>query len=117
MCGIAAIIGPAAAQCDRLPAMVDVLEHRGPDERGVKSLSGCTLGHARLSIIDLSSGAQPMTDAAQRYWIVFNGEIYNFPELRDDLVRRGRAFHTSSDTEVVIAAYDEWGAEGLGKLR
>src|ERR1044071_4874912 len=117
MCGIAAIIGPAAAHCDRLPAMVDTLEHRGPDERGVKRIAGCALGHARLSIIDLSSGAQPMTDVSQRYWIVFNGEIYNFPDLADELSARGHAFRTHADTEVVIAAYKEWGSNCLDRFR
>ena len=117
MCGIAAIVSPEIDRSALLPAMVDALEHRGPDERGVAGADGCALGHARLSIIDLSSGTQPMTDAAERYWIVYNGELYNFLELRAELERRGRAFRTHSDTEVIIAAYDEWGRECLQRFR
>lgn len=97
--------------------MVELLEHRGPDAHGIHRIPGCALGHARLSIIDLSTGAQPMTDTAERYWIVFNGEIYNFHALRDDLARRGHQFHTHSDTEVVIAAYREWGRACLDRFR
>ncbi|HEY6140690.1 MAG TPA: asparagine synthase (glutamine-hydrolyzing) [Thermoanaerobaculia bacterium] len=117
MCGIAAIVGPDASKSDRLPGMIDALEHRGPDARGVRAVDGCALGHARLRIIDLSSGDQPMTDGGERYWIAYNGEIYNFPEVRDELERRGRAFRTQSDTEVIIAAYDEWGAQCLDRFR
>jgi asparagine synthase (glutamine-hydrolysing) len=117
MCGIAAIVDPAVNRAALLPAMIDVLEHRGPDERGVAGAPGCAMGHARLSIIDLSSGAQPMTDVAERYWIVYNGELYNFLELRAELERRGRVFRTHSDTEVIIAAYDEWGRDCLNKFR
>jgi len=116
MCGIAAIVGgspPAGA----VASMVDALVHRGPDERCETALPGCALGHARLRILDLATGSQPMTDAAQRYWIVFNGEIYNFRELREELERKGRAFRTSSDTEVVINAYDEWGRACLDRFR
>jgi asparagine synthase (glutamine-hydrolysing) len=117
VCGIAAIVGPDSVESDRLPGMVDALEHRGPDARGVKAVDGCSLGHARLSIIDLSTGDQPMTDAAGRYWIAYNGEMYNFHEIRDELERKGRAFRTHSDTEVIIAAYDEWGAGCLERFR
>jgi len=116
VCGIAAIVGPDA-KSDRLPGMIDALEHRGPDARGVHAVDGCSLGHARLSIIDLSSGDQPMTDAGGRYWIAYNGEIYNFQGVRDELEQRGRTFRTQSDTEVIIAAYDEWGAECLDRFR
>jgi asparagine synthase (glutamine-hydrolysing) len=117
MCGIAAIVSPDVNRSSVLPAMIDVLEHRGPDARGVKSVDGCTLGHARLSIIDLSSGAQPMSAGAERYWIVYNGELYNFLEIREELEQRGRAFRTRSDTEVIIAAYDEWGRACLDRFR
>lgn len=75
------------------------------------------MGHARLSIIDLSAGAQPMTDASERYWIVSNGELYNFLELRRELEGSGRTFHTHSDTEVIIVAYDEWGRDCLRRFR
>jgi asparagine synthase (glutamine-hydrolysing) len=116
MCGIAAIVGEAS-HSGIIPAMVDALEHRGPDERGTAAVAGCAMGHARLSIIDLSSGAQPMTDASERYWIVYNGELYNFLELRRELEQSGRTFRTRSDTEVIIAAYDEWGRDCLRRFR
>jgi asparagine synthase (glutamine-hydrolysing) len=83
----------------------------------VKSVAGCAMGHARLSIIDLSSGAQPMSDSAERYWIVYNGELYNFLELRKELEQRGRTFRTHSDTEVILAAWDEWGRQCLDRFR
>ena len=113
MCGIAAIVGSAPPGA--VASMVDALVHRGPDERGERTLPGCALGHARLRILDLATGGQPMTDASQRYWIVYNGEIYNFRELREELERKGRTFRTRSDTEVIINAYDEWGA-GLATI-
>jgi asparagine synthase (glutamine-hydrolysing) len=117
MCGIAAIVSPDAVQQEGLPRMVELLGHRGPDAQGVRTIPGCALGHTRLSILDLSTGAQPMTDTAERYWIVFNGEVYNFQALRDELGRRGHQFHTHSDTEVVIAAYHEWGRACLDRFR
>ena len=115
MCGIAAIVGSAPPGA--VASMVDALVHRGPDERGETALPGCTLGHARLRILDLATGGQPMTDASQRYWIVYNGEIYNFRELREELERKGRSFRTRSDTEVIINAYDEWGSACLDRFR
>jgi asparagine synthase (glutamine-hydrolysing) len=117
MCGIVAIVDSGANRLDLLPAMVDAIEHRGPDERGVVGVPGCALGHARLSIIDLSSGAQPMSDSAERYRIVYNGELYNFLPLRAELERLGYAFRTQSDTEVIIAAYDAWGRRCLDRFR
>jgi len=117
MCGIAAIVSPALNRLDLLPRMVDTLEHRGPDERGIAGVPGCAMGHARLSVIDLSSGAQPMCDTSKRYRIVYNGELYNFLELRRELEQAGRTFHTRSDTEVIIVAYDEWGRDCLSRFR
>ena len=92
----------------------DALTHRGPDDAGEWwSEDGCVgLGHRRLSIIDLSSaGHQPMADASGELWIVFNGESYNFAEWRAELVAKGHAFRSHSDTEVILAAYGEWGTE------
>src|ERR1019366_1489765 len=89
--------------------MTQCLAHRGPDAAGTVDVRGAWFGHRRLSIIDLSGGAQPMADHAERFWIVFNGEIYNFRELRNELQSRGREFRTSSDTEVLIKAYIEFG--------
>ncbi|MEA2235591.1 MAG: hypothetical protein QOC81_315 [Thermoanaerobaculia bacterium] len=117
MCGIAAIISPVANRLELVSVMIDTLEHRGPDARGTASVRDCALGHVRLSIIDLSSGAQPMSDASERYWITYNGELYNFLELRDELEGKGHPFRTHSDTEVIIAAYHEWGRDCLQRFR
>ena len=92
--------------------MVSMLEHRGPDDRGCKSLPGIALGQRRLSILDATPrGNQPMVSEDGRYWLVHNGEIYNFLELRDELVTRGHVLRTGTDTEVILAAYSEWGTD------
>jgi asparagine synthase (glutamine-hydrolysing) len=117
MCGIAAVVGGAAGRAGIILPMVDAMDHRGPDERGQITVPGCTLGHARLRILDLATGGQPMSDAKERYWIAFNGEIYNFRDLRVELERNGHTFCTRSDTEVIIAAYDEWGHACLDRFR
>jgi asparagine synthase (glutamine-hydrolysing) len=97
---------PHAAAC------LDTLRHRGPDGRGLWCTDEVTLGHRRLSILDLSeAGSQPMAYGSGRYWITFNGEIYNFIEIRSDLEKRGHAFKGESDTEVILAAYAEWGGD------
>ena len=99
--------------------MRDALSHRGPDDQGVwRSRDGAVvLGHRRLSIIDLSPGGhQPMCDAAAGCHVVFNGEIYNFQEVRDELTARGHAFRSASDTEVLIEAYRAWGTQCLSRL-
>jgi asparagine synthase (glutamine-hydrolysing) len=121
MCGIAGIAARAPV-ADRavLGAMRDALRHRGPDDAGSWwSPDGCVgLGHRRLSILDLSAaGHQPMEAAGGRVQVVFNGEIYNFRELRDELRGAGHAFRSGSDTEVLLAAYLEWGTECLPRLR
>lgn len=108
MCGFAAIVGPHV-RADAVASMVAALRHRGPDAQGITELEGCTLGHARLSIIDIAGGAQPMADETGRYWISFNGEIFNFRELRRDLETRGCHFRTRSDTEVILKGYRVFG--------
>lgn len=111
MCGIAGVVnvdGEPAGQ-DTLCSMVRLLRHRGPDASGVQLLGEAGLAHARLSIIDLSGGAQPMSDVAERLWITFNGEIYNYVELRDELTALGCQFQTRSDTEVILQAYATYG--------
>jgi asparagine synthase (glutamine-hydrolysing) len=118
MCGISAIVAvDADAHRAAIDRMVKALAHRGPDADGVMAMSGCVLGHARLSIIDLSTGAQPMASASERYCITFNGEIYNYRELREELLERGHRFNTHSDTDVIMAAYAEWGARCLDRFR
>jgi len=119
MCGLTGIFDPRANRPgDRLRDDVDrmsaTLAHRGPDDRGswVDTTSGIALGHTRLSVIDLSTeGRQPMLSACGRYRVVFNGEIYNFRRLRDELETLGHRFRGHSDTEVLLAAISEWGIE------
>jgi len=91
--------------------------HRGPDDEGILVRDGAGLGMRRLSIIDLSGGHQPVFNESRSAWIVYNGETYNFPELRADLESRGHRFYTKTDTEVVIHLYDEMGADCVQKLR
>jgi asparagine synthase (glutamine-hydrolysing) len=98
--------------------MIDAQAHRGPDARGVWSDGRCALGHRRLSIIDLSeAGRQPMSNARGDIQITFNGEIYNFQELRRELEGLGHCFRTRTDTEVIIYAYEQWGSGCLARLR
>ena len=109
MCGIFGCVG----KIDREKALqcVERIKHRGPDALKVQPLNGVTLGHARLAILDTDKRAdQPMCDASGRYWIVYNGEIYNFVELRRELEGKGYQFQTEADTEVLLYAYIEWGA-------
>jgi asparagine synthase (glutamine-hydrolysing) len=119
MCGIAGFLAPSNARREDemmaiANAMADALQHRGPDSSGawVCPKQGLALAHRRLSIIDLSvNGSQPMQSAHGRYVVVFNGEIYNHRKLKSDLVSRGQTFRGSSDTEVILAACEEWGVE------
>ena len=139
MCGIAALIAPQGLPLARdIRAMSDIVRHRGPDGEGYAFFAGderwrahgndtpqlcrtsdaedaqraaqVALGHRRLSIVDVTAaGHQPMASADDRYWIVFNGEIYNYPELREQLQELGYSFVSHSDTEVILAAFDHWG--------
>lgn len=98
--------------------MTNVITHRGPDDMGsyFNSKENLFLGHRRLSIIDLNTGHQPISNENDTIWIVFNGEIYNFPELKNQLVSLGHKFKTNSDTEVIIHAYEQWGIDSFQKL-
>jgi asparagine synthase (glutamine-hydrolysing) len=121
MCGIAGWIGLAQSEAT-LHAMTDRIRYRGPDGEGHAMLPldanlTVALGHRRLSIIDLSTGAQPMQSHDGRFTIVFNGEIYNYLEIRADLIAKGALLYTSSDTEVILEAWRAWGAECLTKFR
>jgi asparagine synthase (glutamine-hydrolysing) len=100
-----------------LRAMMDAMAHRGPDDEGVYLSGGVGLGHRRLSIIDLSTGKQPISNEDDTVWVVFNGEIYNYLELRSELAKRGHVFKTKTDTEVIVHAYEEYGAECASRLR
>lgn len=115
MCGIAGIIGAPKAQ-DRLRAMMAMLQHRGPDEAGLYFDHQAALGHTRLSIIDLSSGTQPIHNEDETLWIVFNGEIFNYPELRMKLLSRGHRFYTTTDTETILHLYEDKGTSCLNDL-
>ncbi len=118
MCGIAGIIGPGAEAEERLVReMTGLLAHRGPDDSGIQLSPGVALGHRRLSILDRTpAGRQPMSTVDGRYQIVYNGEIYNYLELRQELASKGYVFLTGTDTEVLLAAYAEWKESCLKKL-
>ena len=119
MCGIAGIFHlgtPKPVDPSRVRAMTDVLAHRGPDGSGVWTQHGVGLGHRRLSIIDLEGSPQPMHSVDGRASIVFNGEIYNFRELRRELAALGAKFATDGDTEVILAAWQEWGPACLDRF-
>jgi asparagine synthase (glutamine-hydrolysing) len=102
---------------DVLAAMTDVIAHRGPDASGFHVAPGIGLGHRRLSIIDLATGAQPLANEDGTIWTVFNGEIYNFAEVRAELIAHGHRFRTTSDTEVIVHGYEEWGELCVEKFR
>src|SRR5215467_3664728 len=99
-----------------IEAMTESLVHRGPDDEGYYIAGAVGFGFRRLSIIDLAGGHQPMSDAEESVWIVFNGEIYNFLELRRELESQGHIFRTNSDTEVIVHGYKQWGDEVLNRL-
>ncbi len=119
MCGIAGIFHaetPKPVDPLRVERMCDVMAHRGPDGAGVWTDQGIGLGHRRLSVIDLEGSPQPMLSADGRAVIVFNGEIYNFRELRRELENYGAVFRTSGDTEMILAAWQRWGVDCLARL-
>ena len=129
MCGICGLIDLKGRPIERhfLEQLTDTLAHRGPDAKGIflnqraqgesSSSPSVGLGHRRLSIIDLAGGHQPLSNEDGTVWIVFNGEIYNFPRLREELLARGHRFRTRSDTETIVHAYEEWGEECVKYLR
>jgi asparagine synthase (glutamine-hydrolysing) len=118
MCGIAGIIKSDASRPDpeRLQTMIAALSHRGPDETGLYCKGPAGLAHARLSIIDLAGGKQPMSISDGDLWITFNGEIFNYVELREELIRKGHKFATRSDTEVILHLYQEKGESCVEQL-
>ena len=117
MCGICGFIGDAMEREPVLERMMQAIRHRGSDGSGVFLDGKVALGFQRLSIIDLEQGMQPMRNETGDRVLVFNGEIYNYRELREELVRRGHQFKTRSDSEVLLHGYEEHGAGLLGKLR
>jgi len=119
MCGITGFVRSDGARVDRdvLARMNEAIRHRGPDEDGFYLNDGVGLAMRRLAIIDLKSGQQPIHNADRTAWIVYNGEIYNYRELRRELESRGHRFYTDSDTEAIVRAYDEYGTDCPKYLR
>jgi len=123
MCRIAGIIAKGLPEKEikgKVIGMCNALKHGGPDDEGIFSdeKAGLVFGHRRLSIIDLSkNGHQPMADVQQKAWITFNGEIYNFRELKEQLIKAGAKFHSNTDTEVILTAYLHWGVAAFSKFR
>jgi len=118
MCGVAGIIDYHSKANDKnvVESMIRVISHRGPDESGIYCSRFAAIGNVRLSIIDIEGGQQPLSDISGRYWIVFNGEIFNYKELRVDLERKGNVFKTKSDTEVLVQLYAHYGKKCLDLL-
>lgn len=120
MCGIAGFVhedptGTADAEIVR--QLCQTIIHRGPDDEGYYVKGPAAMGARRLSIIDLSTGHQPIHNEDQTIWVVYNGEIYNFPMLRRGLESAGHRLYTRTDTEVIVHLYEEYGAEFVMKLR
>ena len=115
MCGIAGIASHNNKIINKelLYKMTDLIQHRGPDGHGYFIHSGVGFGHRRLSIIDIEYGHQPMSDKDKTIWVTYNGEIYNFQDLKTILIKKGHIFETSCDTEVIIHAYKEWGEKSI----
>jgi asparagine synthase (glutamine-hydrolysing) len=122
MCGIAGIVAMDNAGLDpeapaRAIRMRDVIAHRGPDEAGLHCDAYAALAHRRLSIVDLSTGQQPLSNEDGSVWVVFNGEIYNHADVRRELEAHGHVYRTKSDTETIVHAYEQWGAECAQRFR
>lgn len=116
MCGICGIVGEREGREALLQRMNDVLTHRGPDDEGLYIASDIAMAMRRLSIIDLQTGHQPIHNEDKSIWIVFNGEVYNFPELRGELEGKNHRFLTNTDTEVIVHLYEEMGHDAVSKL-
>jgi asparagine synthase (glutamine-hydrolysing) len=115
MCGIAGYLGSPDTRL--LKSMLDSIRHRGPDDEGIFSDDSVALGARRLAIVDIEHGNQPIHNEQETVWAVFNGEIYNFPSIREELIRLGHKFDTRTDTETVVHAYEEWDVSCLQKFR
>src|SRR3712207_8106398 len=119
MCGIVGVVRPEgrAADADLLARMNEAIRHRGPDEEGTYLRGRVGLAMRRLAIIDLAGGRQPISNEDGTAWIVYNGEIYNYRELKAELEGRGHRFRTDCDTEAVVHAYEEWGKDCPSRFR
>ena len=118
MCGISGIYERTGKPVDKslLERMTSTLQHRGPDDQGYFSDGVIGLGHRRLSIIDVEGGSQPIGNEDGSLQVVFNGEIYNFIELRKELEAAGHIFNTRSDTEVIVHGYEQWGVNCVNRF-
>ncbi len=116
MCGIAGGAGELAPNKRQLAKVLDSIEHRGPDERGMYASLGIALGICRLAIIDVGTGQQPVSNESESIHLVFNGEIYNFMELRNSLALKGHKFHSKGDSEVLVHLYEEYGIDFVQKI-
>ena len=117
MCGICGQVNPAGVNQAELEGMLAAIKHRGPDDDGIFLDGKVGLGSRRLSIIDIKGGKQPIPNEEKTIWIVFNGEIYNSPQLRDQLADAGHQFRTHTDTEVIVHLYEEHGEDCVKHLR
>lgn len=117
MCGIVGFINTKNNKKEIIKKMASKIAHRGPDSEGFYIDDNIALGHRRLSIIDLSSGIQPMYNSDSTLVVIFNGEIYNYPELKSELTNSNHKFVTNSDTEILLHGYEEWGNKLPEKLR
>src|SRR5215510_1000632 len=119
MCGIAGLLtlGGKVVSHEEVQSMCDAMVHRGPDDDGYYAASEVVLGMRRLSIIDIAGGHQPVHNEDRSVWVVFNGEIYNFQGLRRLLERQGHRFYTSTDTEVIVHLYEQYGESCVDKMR
>lgn len=116
MCGIAGIINIPSVTTHDVGTMVKTIRHRGVDEAGVEKVGRCTLGHVRLAVVDPENGHQPMTNRDGSIWVTFNGEIYNFIELRRELIAKGYVFKSRCDTEILVHLWEEEGEKMLERL-
>src|SRR6056297_2259197 len=119
MCGIAGILNTASTHSipeDAILRMISILKHRGPEESGVYLDETLHMGQARLSIIGLKGGVQPIPNEDETLWIVCNGEVFNYIELKEDLLKRSHKFSTGTDTEVIVHLYEEMGPACLARL-
>src|SRR5690242_19329026 len=118
MCGIAGYLSfTGKARLETARTMCDQIRHRGPDDEGFHVDGECAIGMRRLSIIDLAGGHQPISNEDGTVWVVFNGEVYNYQELRSNLIAQGHRFVTNSDTETLVHLYEHEGTAGIARLR
>ena len=119
MCGITGILNLSSQEppsLEQITAMISPLRHRGPDQSGVYLDDAVALGNLRLSIIGLGDGIQPISNETGKLWIVYNGEAFNYVELKSDLIKKGHLFATGTDTEVLLHLYEEYGTNCLGMI-